>query len=70
MVTRGKPLEQTIRVKQILTRHATLIRNLLCGTDNRVANRAFRMAFECTCHVLSESNQTISDATILSHVSV
>lgn len=52
-------------MEQILTRHTTLIRNLLGRTDDRVTNRTFRVSFKCTCHILAEGNKAICDTSIL-----
>lgn len=65
LVTRRKPLEQTIRVEQVLAGHASLIGDLLGRTNNRIADGTFRMTIQGSSNILAESHKAICNASIL-----
>ncbi len=64
-VARLEPLEQAARMEEVLARLAALRRQLLVGRNDRVANGALGLAFQCAGHVLAPGRQAIGDAAIL-----
>jgi hypothetical protein len=64
-VARLKPFKQAARMEKVLAGRATLGRQLFVATDDRVANGALGLTFECSSDVFPPGRQAVDDAAVL-----
>lgn len=65
LVAALEPLVKTGTMERILAGLASLVRHLLIGTNDAIADSTFRLAFESADNVTSERGKPVYDAAAL-----